>query len=226
MSPGPASGPFGPAAGSRAGWLAFSAFVLLAALTLWVTRAPGHLLLADASLHSWSVAHRPAPAAASARTVTDTGTGVIPYAALLAVGAYVGRTARQRCAVALALMLCLGAGQALRYAAMSLVARRRPPVGDWAAHASGWSFPSGHTTTAAMTAALVIVALSLGGRRAPRIAVALIGSWGVAVGLTRVYLGVHWFTDVLAGWLFATGWVCLVVWAYLRWAPASLRRET
>ncbi|MFK0236308.1 phosphatase PAP2 family protein [Streptomyces vinaceus] len=204
--------------------MAVSAFVLLAVLTLWMTRAPGHLLPTDASLHTWSVAHRAAPAAASARAVTDTGTGVVPYAALLTAGVYVGRTARRRCGLALALMLCLGAGQALRYAAMSLVARQRPPVGDWAAHASGWSFPSGHTTTAAMTAALVIAALSLGSRRAPRIAVALIGAWGVAVGLTRVYLGVHWFTDVLAGWLFAVGWVCLVVWAYRRWAPSSAER--
>ncbi|MFF2191829.1 phosphatase PAP2 family protein [Streptomyces sp. NPDC058157] len=219
------AGPADPAAGRRVGWVAVSAFVLLAALTLWVTRASGHLLPADASLHSWSVAHRPAPAAAAARTVTDTGTGVVPYAALFLVGMYAGRTARQRCALAAALMVCLGAGQALRYAAMSVVARRRPPVGDWAAHASGWSFPSGHTTTAAMTAALAIAALSLGSRGAPRFAVCLIGLWGAAVGVSRVYLGVHWFTDVLAGWLLAVGWVCLGVWAYLRRAPAVGREE-
>ncbi|MFD0377749.1 phosphatase PAP2 family protein [Streptomyces sp. NPDC127112] len=214
------AGPVDPAAGRRVGWVAVSAFVLLAALTLWVTRPSGHLLPADASLHSWSVAHRPAPAAAAARAVTDTGTGVVPYAALFLVGMYVGRTARQRCALAAALMVCLGAGQVLRYGAMSVVARRRPPVGDWAAHASGWSFPSGHTTTAAMTAALAIAAMSLGSRGAPRFAVCVIGLWAAAVGVSRVYLGVHWFTDVLAGWLLAVGWVCLVVWVYLRRAPA------
>ncbi|MFH7595223.1 phosphatase PAP2 family protein [Streptomyces racemochromogenes] len=217
-------GPVDPAAG-RAGRVGVSAFVLLAALTLWVTRAHGHLLPADAGLHAWSVAHRPAPAVAAARAVTDTGTGVIPYAALLLVGLYVGRTARQRCGLASALMVCLGAGQALRYAAMSVVARPRPPVGDWAAHASGWSFPSGHTTTAAMTAGLAIAALSLGGRRVSRLAICVIGLWGAAVGLSRVYLGVHWFTDVLAGWLLAAGWVCLVVRTYLRRAPAAGRGE-
>lgn len=218
-------GPVGPAAGRRAGWVAVSALVLLAALTLWVTRACGHLLPAEASLHSWSVAHRPAPAAAAARALTDTGTGVTPYAMLLLAGMYAGRAVRQRCTIALALTACLGTGQALRYAAMSLVARPRPPVGDWAAHASGWSFPSGHTTTAAMTAALTIAALCLGHRGTSRLAVTLIGLWGLSVGLTRVYLGVHWFMDVLAGWLFAIGWVCLVVWAYLRCLAAPVRRE-
>ncbi|MFG2666724.1 phosphatase PAP2 family protein [Streptomyces sp. NPDC048387] len=218
-------GPVDRAIGRRAGWVAVCAFVLLASLTLWVMRASEPLLPTDAGLHSWSVAHRPAWAAAAARAVTDTGTGVIPYAVLFLVGMYVGRTARQRCTVALALIVCLGAGQALRYTAMSVVARPRPPVGDWVAHASGWSFPSGHSTTAAMTAALAIAALSFGSRRGSRLAVAVIGLWGVAVGLTRVYLGVHWFTDVLGGWLFAVGWVCLVVWAYARWAPAVGRKE-
>ncbi|MGW6686262.1 phosphatase PAP2 family protein [Streptomyces sp. NPDC054961] len=202
-----------------------ASFVLLAALALWVTRTPGHLLPGDAGLHRWSVAHRPPGAAATARAVTDTGTGVIPYAVLLAVGMYLGRTARQRCTVALALMLCLAAGQALRYALMSLVARPRPPVGDWAAHASGWSFPSGHATTGAMTAALVLAALALGGRGTSRLAVVVIAAWGISVGLTRVYLGVHWFTDVLAGWLFALGWVSLAAWAYLRRAPAPALEE-
>ncbi|MFD8141607.1 phosphatase PAP2 family protein [Streptomyces sp. NPDC059708] len=218
-------GPLGPAVGRRAGRVAVSAFVLLAALALWVTRASGHLLPEDAVLHAWSVVHRPAGAAAAARAVTDTGTGVVPYAVLLAAGLYAGRSARQRCAVALVLMVCLGAGQALRYALMSLVARPRPPVGDWAAHASGWSFPSGHTATAAMTAGLALAALVLGARGTSRPAVLVIGSWGAAVGLTRVYLGVHWFTDVLAGWLFAVWWVCLLLWAYARWAPAVLRGE-
>ncbi|MYT20510.1 phosphatase PAP2 family protein [Streptomyces sp. SID7760] len=209
------------AAARRAGWLAVTAFVLLAVLTFWVTRASGHPLPGDASLHRWSVAHRPPTAAAAARAVTDTGTGVIPYAVLLVLGMYVGRTARRRCALALALMVCLGAGQALRYAVMSMVARPRPPVGDWVAHASGWSFPSGHTTTGAMTAALALGALALGGRGASRLAVVVIALWGVSVGLTRVYLGVHWFTDVLAGWLLAVGWVSALAWAYLRWPPTA-----
>lgn len=99
---------------------------------------------------------------------------------------------------------------------MMLVARPRPALGDWATHASGWSFPSGHATTGAMTAGLLIAALLLRGPRLPRLAAILIGLWGAAVGLTRVHLGVHWFSDVLGGWLFATAWLALAACAYLR----------
>lgn len=198
-----------------AGWLALTAAALFALLTMWVVRAPHHLLPADTSLHRWSVEHRPAAASALARALTETGTGAIPYALLLLAGLYAGRTTRQRALTAAALLACLGAGQSLRHAAMALIARPRPATGDWATHASGWSFPSGHTTTAAMTAGLLIAALYLRELRVPRTAVVLIGLWGAAVGLTRVYLGVHWFTDVIGGWLFATAWLSLLTSAYL-----------
>lgn len=202
----------------RAGWVALASAVLFALLSVWVVRSPGHLLPGDTGLHRWSAGHRPAVAAAAARALTDTGTGVIPFALLLLAGLYAGRTTRQRAWTAAALMLCLGVGQALRYAAMTLIARPRPPTGDWAAHASGWSFPSGHTTTGAMTAGLLVAALLLrgGGRTPARTTAVLIGLWGAAVGLTRVYLGVHWFTDVIGGWLFATAWLSLLAFAYLR----------
>lgn len=200
----------------RAGWLALTAAAIFAALAVWVVCAPDHLLPADAGLHRWSVGHRPAVTSALARAVTYTGTGFIPYLLLLPAGLYAGRTTRQRVFTAAALLLCLGAGQTLRYAIMTLIARHRPAVVDWATHASGWSFPSGHTTTGAMTAGLLIAALFLRGSEVPRTLAVPIVLWGVTVGLTRIYLGVHWLTDVIGGWLFATAWLSFLACAYLR----------
>lgn len=73
-----------------------------------------------------------------------------------------------------------------------------------------YAFPSGHTTDGSVVWMLsaVLVALAL---RRPSTRVAVLaggGLIGVAVGLSRVYLGYHWATDVLAGWCLATAVVC------------------
>lgn len=203
-------------AAHRFGWAGLAAVAAFALLATAVLHTPDGLLPGDAALHTWSLMHRPAPAVAVARAVTATGTGLVPYAMVLLAGLAVGGTWRRRFTAAAGLCLCLGAGQALRYAAMSAIARPRPPAGDWATHASGWSFPSGHATTAAMTAGLVIAALVLRSSRLPRLPLVLIGGWAVSVGLTRVYLGVHWFSDVVGGWCFAAAWLALTgsVWLW------------
>ncbi|WP_393062373.1 phosphatase PAP2 family protein [Streptomyces sp. LN549] len=180
-----------------------------------VLRATQGLLPGDAALTHWSLTHRPGAAVTLARAITATGTGFIPFAAVLLAGLSVGGTIRRRVTTAAVLALCLGSGQVLRYAVMTLVARPRPPLADWATHASGWSFPSGHATTGAMTAGLLFAALYLRGPRIPPVAAVLIGMWGVAVGLSRVYLGVHWFSDVIGGWLFAAAWLALTACAYV-----------
>ncbi|MFF3463775.1 phosphatase PAP2 family protein [Streptomyces sp. NPDC001984] len=198
---------------------AWTAFGVLAMVVVGGHGAP--LYLDDGLLH-WSVEHRPEIAIAVARGVTATGTGVIPYALVVLAGLIAGRTARQRLAAVLLAALCLGAGQAVRYGVMELVGRPRPAESDWQTHASGWSFPSGHSTTAALTAGLVILAIAV---RAPRGRLPLclaVGCWGALVGLTRVFLGVHWFTDVIGGWLFAVGWLGVCLCAAAWWLPGRL----
>lgn len=85
------------------------------------------------------------------------------------------------------------------------------------------SFPSGH----AMISSAVYLTLALvlaegieadGWRcRAGRVAVvAFFSGLAVLIGMSRVYLGVHWPSDVLAGWCFGTAWA-LVVWGGDRW---------
>ncbi|GHF58481.1 hypothetical protein GCM10010218_44740 [Streptomyces mashuensis] len=216
----------GPATRVRrtAGSVALAALAAFALLTTVVAVRHGSPLPPDASLLSWAVGHRPGPAVATARAVTSTGTDVAPYALAALAGVVAGRTARQRLLAAALALLCLGAGQGLRRAVLYAVGRSRPPAADWATHASDWSFPSGHATTAALTTALLVTAVLLRsppGRRARLLALAApLVCWGVTVGLTRVYLGVHWFSDVVGGWLFATAWYATCVWAAARLLPA------
>ncbi|MBC9725273.1 phosphatase PAP2 family protein [Streptomyces sp. TRM68367] len=201
---------------------AWTAFGVLSMVVI----GDGVPLFADSDLLSWSVGHRPDVAVAFARGLTATGTGAVPYLLAVLAGITAGRTPRQRMTAVSLCLACLGAGQALRYGVMTLVARPRPPHADWAAHASGWAFPSGHATTAALTAGLLVIAVRVRGPRGRTPLTLVIGGWGALVGLTRVYLGVHWFTDVVAGWLFALGWLGVCLWAVAcqlpeRWIPGT-----
>ena len=204
-----------------AGTIGLGAWMAFGILTAVVVNQDGATPWLDDGFLAWSIGHRTDAALAPARGVTDTGSGVVPYLLAAVAGVLAGRTARHRLPATVVSMACLGAGQALRHGVMELVGRPRPAHADWAARAGGRAFPSGHTTTAALAAGLLIVAVSL---RAPRGATplrAVIGCWGLLVGLSRVYLGVHWFTDVVGGWLFATGWLGVCLWAMARWLPAS-----
>jgi undecaprenyl-diphosphatase len=201
-----------------AGSIGLGAWTAFGVLTMLVI-GDGKPLYGDEDLLSWSVGHRPDVAVTLARGLTATGTGFIPYVLVVLAGIIAGRTLRQR-AVAAALCLgCLGAAQAARYGLRTLVARPRPAHVDWATHASGWAFPSGHTTTAALTAGLLAIAVYARAPRGRTPLAVVIGCWGALVGLTRVYLGVHWFTDVVGGWLFAIGWLGLCLCAATWWLP-------
>ncbi|MER5583306.1 phosphatase PAP2 family protein [Streptomyces asoensis] len=206
---------------ARAGGCGLGAWAAFGLLTAVVVGHDGRPLPVDRALLSWSVGHRPDVALAFARGVTATGTGVVPFVLAAVAGVVAGRTPRQR-TLAVALCLgCLGAGQALRYGVMTLVARPRPPLTDWQTHASGWAFPSGHTTTSALAAGLLIVALRVRGARGGAPLAVAAGAWAALVGLTRVYLGVHWFSDVVGGWLFAAGWLGVCLYALARRRPGA-----
>jgi undecaprenyl-diphosphatase len=121
-------------------------------------------------------------------------------------------TRRLRVAVAVIVVLAW-AGEALGVRiAKEVVTRDRPPRVIWVVNAHGWSFPSGHTATAAFV--FTVVALSIAAMSRHRV-VRLLG-WllaGLAVAATafsRVELGVHWTTDVIASIIFVSAWVAAV----------------
>jgi membrane-associated phospholipid phosphatase len=101
--------------------------------------------------------------------------------------------------------LAVVSGAAARRVLARAVARPRPPAAIWLTEPEGFSLPSRHTSLAALTAGACVGSTAVGGLR-PHLAVLLAAA---GVGASRVYLGVHWPTDVLAGWIFAEAWLAL-----------------
>ncbi|MEP7004808.1 MAG: phosphatase PAP2 family protein [Sphingomonas bacterium] len=100
----------------------------------------------------------------------------------------------------------------------TLVARARPELTDHLVRVTSESFPSGHAANSAivyLTIATLIVQI-VEGRGARTYILAITALLVTLIGISRVYLGVHWPSDVLAGWSFGTLWA-LAWWALGAW---------
>jgi undecaprenyl-diphosphatase len=110
-----------------------------------------------------------------------------------------------------------------------LIGRARPPRSlAVPPYESSASFPSGHTLNATVIIGMATYLLLLrwSSRWARVITVTLAATFVIAMGLSRVFLGHHWLTDVVAGWLLGLGWVVAVITAHrvqitLKRAPAK-----
>ncbi|WP_410627908.1 phosphatase PAP2 family protein [Amycolatopsis sp. cmx-8-4] len=90
-----------------------------------------------------------------------------------------------------------------------LIARPRPPTADWAVQTGGLAFPSGHTSDVTLAAGLIawLVVRRFTGPVTAWVGSLLAGAYALLIAWTRVYLGVHWPTDVFGSWAFATAWL-------------------
>jgi undecaprenyl-diphosphatase len=109
------------------------------------------------------------------------------------------------------LALTVAGGAVVNTLVKNLLQRVRPAGAGVLTSAHGFAFPSGHTQTATVTytALVLVVGWRLSGRlrQARRTTVVAVVVLVVAVGLSRVFLGAHWPSDVLGGWLLGGAWV-------------------
>ncbi|MGA8045252.1 MAG: phosphatase PAP2 family protein [Dermatophilaceae bacterium] len=116
------------------------------------------------------------------------------------------------------LMLAAAAGSLLMtVTGKELTARARPPL-ELAVppFESSPSFPSGHTLNATVVAGLVayLLLIRLHGHHGRRLVLVVTAAFVLGIGLSRVYLGHHWLSDVVAAWLIGLGWLAVVVTAH------------
>lgn len=152
------------------------------------------------------------------------GTTIMP---IIAVGTALILGVHRRSWTPVALIVASGGGSLLMtVAGKELIQRERPPLADAVPpfeHSP--SFPSGHTLNAVAVVGVIAYLLMLR-RSTARARVALaIGAvlFAAFVGLSRVYLGHHWFTDVLSGWALGAAWLALVITAHRLYLTARER---
>jgi membrane-associated phospholipid phosphatase len=121
----------------------------------------------------------------------------------------------------------------------AVVGRVRPPSTDAVApFEHSFSFPSGHTLNTTVTAGIIayLVAAHRPRRGVLISSVLVAGLFAVAMGLSRVYLGHHWLTDVLVAWALGLSWLALMITGLRLWqlriparkaarAPRGMREE-
>ena len=212
--------------GARVGWAAVRALtvaVWFAVVAVQVVGS-GWITGADADTLQWFVAHRNGTATAFALVITSIGG--VAGATTLAVLVSLVLGWRRRSVVPTVFVLgvvsfAAGAGTLTKH----VLGRERPPAVLQLTSETNFAFPSGHATaTAALVGAVLVLYLPARPGRAKAVA-ATVGGVAVvaAVATTRLYLGVHWLTDVIGGALLGTTvtlvGAALLVW----WSPTTGR---
>lgn len=211
-SPGLASLP-PPLLGLAAGGAALALLLMVGLLVDHWPFAWDRAILTSLRAHAQSATLR-------AVAVDFTALGSVPVLALMVAGAALLLLARGWWLTAIATVAAGISGGAVVTLVKHLVARTRPDLVPHWVDVHNASFPSGHAAGSAMVY-LTLAALATQATRHRRLrhmivllAVVLVG----AIGVSRVYLGVHWPSDVAAGWCFGTLWA-LGWW----WATAAAR---
>jgi membrane-associated phospholipid phosphatase len=186
----------------------------------------------DATVWTFAVEHRDA-AGTAISSALRVGGGTVALCVLTAVAALLLVVRGRRLDAALVVTTPL-VGTLLTDALKLGYGRPRPPAAEQLIPETGFSLPSGHAVDATVVVgvlALVLVVRTVSRwRRAAIVALATVTI--AAAGVGRIYLGVHWATDVVTGWLLGAAWVALCAVVLLavqsrrmRSAPSPLSRS-
>lgn len=150
----------------------------------------------------------------------------LPALGLAAAGAI---AAKDRSRTPVVLVVAAGIGSLLMtLGGKDVIKRHRPPKRDAIPpYEHSPSFPSGHTLNTTTLAGVLAYLLALRQTRTGSQAATISAAVGtsITVGLSRVLLGAHWFTDVLVGWVSGTGWVALIITSHRLYLTSGRNHE-
>ena len=158
-----------------------------------------------------------------AEAMTDvTAFGSLPGLLLVTAAATGYLLLSRRARTALFVLAATGGGLALGALLKLAYARPRPDLVPHLVDVASASFPSGHATDSAIVyltlGALVARSVPQRGLRVYILSVAILLT--LLIGVSRVYLGVHWPSDVVAGWTIGAAWALACSLAYALSGPA------
>lgn len=169
----------------------------------------GPIVGVDNAVAAWLHGHATGFTTGVLRTVTQLGGASVLL--MITVLAVLALLLRRRVAHAALMAAALAGGEGLNLALKAAIERPRPRFSDPLATAAGFSFPSGHAMVSLTVygALAFLVATRVGSRRAR---VAVLGSalaLVAAIGFSRIYLGVHYLSDVVAAYCAGLAWLTL-----------------
>jgi membrane-associated phospholipid phosphatase len=172
----------------------------------------------------WFVAHRQPWLTTVAIVITDIGSP-----AAIVVLAFVAAALiwwRMRATLtAVAVLGTVGLSSVVSTVSKVVVGAERPPATTQLLAETDHSFPSGHVTgTVALLGILAVVIGHRWGRTPQLLGLAAVA--GLVVAATRLYLGVHWLTDVVGGALLGSAAVLLGTWLLTRQASPATPTHT
>jgi membrane-associated phospholipid phosphatase len=199
----------------------------LALVTFSVVHHTG-LARDDPRVLAFFTGHRAPWLTSLAKALTWLGSSIVLWPVVVLAGLGLWRW-RRRWLPAVLPALALAGAWAGSLLIKGLVDRPRPPVADRLTVVHSWSYPSQHAAQALATWGMLALMLMAGRSARARVLLAA-GAALIAfvVGLTRIYLGAHWMTDVLGGWAIAGVWDCLLIICYLlaqRMGAASAEQQ-
>ncbi|MFD0363519.1 phosphatase PAP2 family protein [Nocardia sp. GCM10030253] len=191
--------------------------LLIALATLAVQVSDnGWLTSGDGATRTWFVAQRTRSMDTAAIVITNLGSPVAAVTLAALIGALLSWRARTALPI-IVMVATVCAASAASTTLKLVVGRTRPPIETQQVLETNYSFPSGHATSTSAIVGITVTILMIGRSRQVRAMLAAVAALLIAiVAATRLYLGVHWLTDVIAGAILGT--TCAIIGATVLYA--------